>query len=103
MPSPADVTIRMASTGTIRGKVTKPDGSPAADAQVSVNPEGNPVGKWGGGTNVKPDGTFQFDNVPPGKYTISVSPHLARVGKDPEAREIEVKPGETAEATMTKR
>ena len=101
--SPAkDVALRMTATGAVEGRVLKKDGSPAADAQVSVDPEGDPIGKWGGGINVKPDGTFKFENVPPGKYTVSANPGMAKLGKDARAKQIEVKAGETAKVELSK-
>jgi hypothetical protein len=102
-PAPAkDVPLRMTATGGVEGKVLKKDGAPAADAQVSVDPEGDPIGKWGGGMNVKPDGTFHFDGVPPGKYTVSTNPGMAKIGKDAKVKAIEVKAGETTTVELTR-
>ena len=103
LPAPSsDIALRMTATGTVTGRVLKKDGSPAGDAQVDVEPEGETIGKWGGGMNVKPDGTFRFENVPPGTYTISASPGMAKLGKDPKAKKIEVKAGETVTVELTK-
>jgi hypothetical protein len=101
-PAPSeDVLLQMTATGSLKGKVTKPDGSPAAGGQVSVNPPGERIGKWGGSMTVKADGTFQFDNVPPGPYLVSTNPGLAILGKDKAAKPVEVKAGETAEVALT--
>ena len=94
------LTLRMTGTGTIKGKAMTTNGKPAEN--VSVWPEGgNKVGSWGGGMNVNPDGTFQFDNVPPGKYYISANP-AAQFAKEPKGTPVEVKAGETAEVDLVK-
>src|SRR5204863_53574 len=98
-----DANLRMTATGTVKGKVLRPDGKPAVDAQVGINPEGDPIGKWGGSMNVKSDGTFQFDGVPPGIYMISTNPGLAQIGKDPATKKIEVKAGQSVDLELTKK
>jgi uncharacterized GH25 family protein len=94
-----DLELRMTATGTIKGKVLH-NGKAAKDAQVSVNPEGEQIGKWAGSMNANPDGTFQFDGVPPGTYFISADPGKAITGTDPNAKKIQVKAGETAEVEL---
>ena len=94
-PVPAkDLTIRMSETGTIKGKVIgrtrKGD-----NILVSVAPEGERIGKWGGAMRVKPDGTFQFDNVPAGTYVISTGPLIPGEAPDAKARKITVVAGQT--------
>lgn len=102
--APADgIILRATATGAVKGRVLKPDGKPAADAHVSVNPPGERLGKWGGSTQVNPDGTFSFDAVPPGKYLVSTDPGLSATGNDPAAKEIEVKAGQTVEVEVTRR
>lgn len=97
----AKLTLTMTGTGVIRGKVSAANGT-LRDGNVSVWPEGgNRVGTWGGGMNVKEDGSFQFDNVPPGKYLISADP-AAQFDKRKKATAIEVKAGETVEVELTK-
>ncbi|MGB2822066.1 MAG: carboxypeptidase-like regulatory domain-containing protein, partial [Phycisphaerae bacterium] len=90
-----DLTIRMSDTGTIKGKVIggRPKGG---NIHVSVAPEGGDrIGTWGGSMRVKPDGTFQFDNVPPGTYVISRRPQIPGIAPDPKARKIKVVAGQT--------
>jgi len=61
---------------------------------------------WGGSADTKPDGSFQFDNVPPGEYIVSAmatNPGPALQGKDPNAKTITVKAGQTTEVEVTGR
>jgi hypothetical protein len=93
------VSIRMSGTGTIKGKVL--GGKQGRQINVSVAPEGEPIGKWGGGMQVKPDGAFQFDTVPPGTYFISTG-MLHGYGKpDAKAKKITVAAGQTVEVELT--
>jgi hypothetical protein len=94
-----DVSIRMSETGTIKGKVI--DGKQGAGRiYVSVVPEGERIGKWGGGMLVKPDGTFQFDNVPPGTYFISTGPLVPNETPDVKAKKITLTGGQTVEVEL---
>jgi hypothetical protein len=95
-PVPAkDLVLRASRTGTIRGKVIG-GGKNLGEVNVSVEPQGGiKVGSWGGATKVKPDGTFEFDNVPPGTYIISTRPLIPGQPPDPNAKTIEVKAGQT--------
>ena len=95
-----DVAIRMSQTGAIRGRVIggKPQGG---NITVSVAPEGGEqIGKWGGGMHVEADGTFQFDNVPPGIYYISTGLFLFGQAPDAKARKITVIAGQTVEVEL---
>ncbi len=87
--------FRMSDTGAIKGNVigkTKKGRS----INVHVKPEGGyQAGTWGGATKVKPDGTFQFDNVPPGTYVI-LAGHLAPgTAPGPKAKKVTVVAGQT--------
>jgi hypothetical protein len=105
---PSEVTLRMTPTGDVRGKVLTPAGDPVAgppgSVSISLTPEGgDAIGKWSGSMNVNPDGTYVFEGVPPGKYVLSTNPLLGRGGKDPNARLVEVKGGQTAQVDVTHR
>jgi len=89
-----DLVIRVSETGTITGKVIG-ERKEGRDIHVSVAPEGERIGKWGGSMRVKPDGTFQFDNVPPGTYLISTGPLIPGEAPDAKTRKIKVVAGET--------
>ncbi|HEY2411265.1 MAG TPA: carboxypeptidase-like regulatory domain-containing protein [Pirellulaceae bacterium] len=63
----------------VHGKVTLPDGKPAAGSQV-VFQSGAEKQKFTARGDVGPDGTFRMstekpgDGVPPGKYNVIVNP-----------------------------
>ena len=92
------VVLKMGATGTVRGKLTQAGGAPTGGTYLAeLTPEGgHRVGSYGGSAEVKADGTFEF-TAPPGKYTVTarLNPGPEVQGKDPNARDIEVKPGET--------
>ena len=89
-----DLAILMSETGTIKGKVI--GGRPKrGGTHVSVAPEGERIGKWGGAMRVKPDGAFQFDNVPPGRYVISAGHLIPGEVPGPKAKKINVVAGRT--------
>jgi hypothetical protein len=99
-----DVTIRMSASGNVRGKVTR-NGDVPIDASYIANltPEGgDKVGSWSGSMQIKADGTFEFTDVPPGKYTVTARPNPGRVlkGKDPNEKAIVVESGKTIEVEI---
>ncbi len=102
--SPSDnIKITMAATGNVHGKVLDKTGKPAANGDVSIWPEGgSKVGTWGGGSKLKDDGTFAFENVPPGKYFISANAG-DQYDKNAKPMLIEVKPGETVSVELTQK
>ena len=104
-PVPSEVALRMTPTGVVRGKVVTADGgafdarrlSPHGNVTVTIEPVGVAgVGSWGGAMNVKPDGTFVFETVPPGKYVVGL------IVRDVNpAKSIEVKAGDTVQVELT--
>ena len=93
--------LKMAGTGTIRGKVIGRNGKPP-EGSVSVWPQGGEVvGSWGGSMNLLEGGAFLFENVTPGKYFISEDP-AAKFQKNGKSTAIEVKAGETVEVELKK-
>jgi hypothetical protein len=102
VPPAQPIVLKMSSTGTIHVKATAPDGSPLVGASVNIWPEGGlKVGTWGGVANLKDDGTFTFENVPPGKYLASTDPG-AQFSKTASGTPFEVKAGRTVEVEVTK-
>jgi hypothetical protein len=101
------LTIRLTATGDVKGRVLDKAGKPAPGGIVDINPPGNlRIGQWGGSSNTAPDGSFHFENVPPGEYVVSAmatNPGPALQGKDPNSKTITVKAGETVEVDVTGR
>jgi hypothetical protein len=104
-PVPSEVALRMTPTGAVRGKVVTADGDvinvrrlhPQGNLTVTIEPTGAAgVGSWGGAMNVKPDGTFVFETVPPGKYVVGLVLHDV----NPNAKFIEVKAGDTVQVEL---
>jgi hypothetical protein len=63
---------------------------------VEVEPKGgSKVGSWGGSAKVKDDGTFEFNNVPPGEYRITSRPNPANSNRQYASEQVvTVAPGE---------
>jgi len=76
-----NVVLQLARAGSIHVAVTDQEGKPLSryeghEILVEVEPKGgSKVGSWGGSTKVKDDGTFEFNNVPPGEYRIISRPN----------------------------
>ena len=76
-----NVVLRLSRAGSIHVAVTDQDGKPLSryeghEVLVEVEPKGgSKVGSWGGSAKVKDDGTFEFNNVPPGEYRITSHPN----------------------------
>jgi hypothetical protein len=99
-----DLVIRVSAAGNVRGKVTR-NGEVPTDASyiASITPEGgNKLGSWGGSMEVKADGSFEFNDVPPGRYTVTARPNPGPVlkGKDPNQKPIVVESGKTVEVEI---
>jgi hypothetical protein len=99
-PEPKGVALKMVATGTIKGKVVDARGQAVTGGTISVSPPGDPIGKWGGSMNLAADGTFEFDQVPPGPYTVSTQPQYPGARPDPNAKEIRVESHKTVEVTV---
>ena len=103
IPGEKPLALQMVATGTIKGTVVDAKGKPARDGNVNVEPPGgSTIGSWGGGMNVKPDGTFEFENVPPGPYILSTKPQYPGAPADPNAVKVTVTSGKTVEVSLKK-
>jgi hypothetical protein len=100
-----DLKIRMVGTGRLKVTVVGPDDKPVgAGVHVHVNPPGERIGKWGGSAQLKPDGTYEFDAVPPGQYWAStVFDPSDRAEQNPAAKPVTVEPGKLAEVKLVHR
>lgn len=58
---------RLARAASLRGTVTKPDGSPVVGASVSASGS-----TWGGSAVTGADGSYSVDRLPAGQYQVSV-------------------------------
>ncbi len=100
------LTIRLTATGDIKGRVLDKTGKPAQSGNVEIEPPGpmrDRIGKWGASGNTAPDGTFHFENVPPGQYIVTAmatNPGPAPQANDPSPKTITVKAGETTEVEV---
>ena len=100
VPDPTPVVLHVAATGAIKGQVVNKSGKPVSGGTINVSPPGDPIGKWGGSTNLGADGSFEFTNVPPGPYTVSTRPQLPGIPRDPAAVDIQVESGKTLTVTV---
>ncbi|HVT88794.1 MAG TPA: carboxypeptidase-like regulatory domain-containing protein [Tepidisphaeraceae bacterium] len=91
--------IHVTPTGSIKGTVVDNTGNPAVAGNIRVSPPGDPVGKWGGSAQIKPDGSFEFKNVPPGEYIVSANPDPSRAPNASDVK-IELKAGQTADVSL---
>lgn len=101
-----NLTLHMTAAGAIKGRVLSKFGKPATHGNVNIEPPGEKIGKWGASGDTKADGSFAFDNVPLGQYIVTAmatNPGPALRGKDPNAKTITVKPGETTRVDVTGR
>ena len=95
------IILRAGFAGAVKGRVVDEDGAPLRNSTLRIyiqDAAGMKTGAWGGTVVVKPDGTFNSEDVPVGKYVIAHKP-VFRPGQPlpPEARTITVEPGKTVE------
>jgi len=68
------VQVTMDYAGVIRGRVKGIDEQVAkGEVNVSLDPEGDPIGKWGGSMQCGADGKFEFAGAPAGRYILKAS------------------------------
>jgi protocatechuate 3,4-dioxygenase beta subunit len=95
------VVIKMVMSGGIKGTVVNLPNGKAEGANIHVEPVGgSKVGSWGGSSNLKADGSFEFKHVPPGEYVLSTKPQHPGMPKDPNAKTVTVEGGKTVEVEI---
>jgi hypothetical protein len=73
-------------------------GKLVGEGNISLFPIGGErIGKWSGSTQIRTDGTFAFDGVPPGRYQLSTDPRAVISSEGVKTKEIEVTAGKTIE------
>ena len=70
----ADIQLADAAVGSIRGRAVDSQGQVITDATVGLYARGGRLDLRAGSTSVNDDGSFRFDGVAPGRYTIAVIP-----------------------------
>jgi hypothetical protein len=96
-----DKPITLKVTGAGKMKVTV-NPVPAGGYIVNVAPEGGEkVGSWGGGSNLGPDGTCEFKQIPPGRYVVYGRPNPGSEKEQTAPVTVDIKPHETATVMLT--
>ncbi len=86
-----DLRVVLRRGSTVAGRVLGPDGTPAADAQVSLAAHGRSfVSSSGVSTRTDGDGAYTLDAVPPGPQSFTAE----LPGAVPTVRDLAVRPGE---------
>ncbi len=90
----SDMTARLLKVATVRGKVTRADGSPVAGIRLQGEGRGDTNHYFRGHTMTRKDGTYEFDIYPEQATIIAVTEnaHAAKSHTD-----IRLKEGETQE------
>lgn len=94
-----DLRLVMEKTGVLQGRVVDANGNPPGrKIQIHVRAEGDATGKWGGSRECEEDGTFLFEEIPPGTYLVTTD-MLALIQKQKGAtmQTVTVEPEKTAE------
>lgn len=62
--------LTMEGTTKVSIRLLDNQGQPVSGRVVSLEPKGEPIGKWGGSSNTDDKGEVTFEGVPPGDYVI---------------------------------
>jgi hypothetical protein len=89
------IAIRMAKTTTVTVRVTNPAGKPVRGLAVSLEPTGNPIGKWGSSGTTDDQEKVVIEGVPPGEYQIT-----DRVGSEKKGKAFSVSGGKPSEIEL---
>lgn len=80
------IILKLQPTGTLEVSVVSASGEPVISnylvdvgEQATEITKGKAIGSWGGTANIGEDGTYTFENVPPGRYAVTGMPNLGRI------------------------
>jgi len=94
-PSPAALPLPVANTlGAVRGEVLYPDQSPISGAKLTLLPASGVAANGSAlTTKAETDGSFLFQQVPPGTFTLTVTSDDV----EPASTSVTVAPGQSVE------
>jgi hypothetical protein len=70
-----------------------------------VDAPGSPLGSWGGSADTHPDGTYTFEDVPPGTYIVTAMATNPGPGPSPkdQRKTIKLVAGQTIDVEIVGR
>lgn len=97
-----EVAITLHSSGNLHVVVDFSKRVSTGDYLVEIEPEvgGDEIGSWGGSATVDADGSYLFENVPPGRYTLRGRPNPGSTDEETNPKTVEVVAGETVEVVL---
>ena len=101
-PTP-DVRVVLNQGGRIEGSYRRRDGGPVPGAFVVATPLREESWRGGPLVPVRPDGTFAIEHVLPGRVRVTTMTSAGNMSRSTEARETEVRDGETATLDIVNR
>jgi hypothetical protein len=91
------IILKLQPTGTVQVSVFAADGEPVTSkymveiAEEGVDlTKGGGIGSWGGSANIGVDGTFTFENIPPGCYIVTGKPNPGRIDDRTEPLKVKI-------------
>ena len=101
---PGDIELRLSRPGGIQGNVLDESGNALTNYQghlmVRIAPKNSKTPSAGGTAGVKADGTFDFNNFPPGEYRLTLDIHPFRGRRSTQDQIVTVEPGARATVTL---
>jgi hypothetical protein len=92
------IILKLQPTGTVQVSVFAAGGEPVTSKYIVEIAEegvdltkGGGIGSWGGSANIRVDGTFTFENIPPGRYIVTGKPNPGRIDDQSEPIKVEIK------------
>ena len=87
VPGTGEVRVVLDRSCKVQVTVTDKEGKPLAKFEnapilIEIEPKGGSViGSWGGSSEVKPDGTYEFVGMPAGEYRVRSHPNPSTTGR----------------------